>query len=142
MPQNPPEGYHTLTSQAVVDNARGMLDFVKEVFDGEVLEIHEEAGRIRHSEVMVGDSRLMVASTSDEFGMFPVMVNVYVDDVDATYARAIDRGAISLRTPEDQFYGDRTAGVLDDHGNQWWISTHIEDVSSEEMQRRIEEMAG
>lgn len=84
----------------------------------------------------------MVASTSEEFGAFPVMMNVYVEDVDATFERAIDHGATSLRPPEDQFYGDRTGGVLDSQGNQWWISTHIEDVSPEEMQRRIEETQG
>ena len=119
-----------------------MLDFVVDVFGGEVLDIYEEEGLIRHSEVRVGDSRLMVASANEEFGVFPVMMNIYVEDVDATYARAIAHGATSLRPPEDQFYGDRTGGVLDSQGNQWWISTHIEDVAPDEMQSRIEEMRG
>ncbi|HJQ77121.1 MAG TPA: VOC family protein [Acidimicrobiia bacterium] len=142
MPSNPPPGYHTLTSQAIVEDARATLAFVEDVFGGEVLDTFEEEGRIRHSEIKVGDSKLMVASTSEEFGAFPVMMNVYVEDVDATFERAIDHGATSLRPPEDQFYGDRTGGVLDSQGNQWWISTHIEDVSPEEMQRRIEETQG
>lgn len=142
MSSNPPQGYHTLTSQAVVEDARAMLDFVVDVFGGEVLDIYEEEGLIRHSEVRVGDSRLMVASANEEFGVFPVMMNIYVEDVDATYARAIAHGATSLRPPEDQFYGDRTGGVLDSQGNQWWISTHIEDVAPDEMQSRIEEMRG
>lgn len=142
MSSNPPQGYHTLTSQAVVEDARAMLDFVVDVFGGEVLDIYEEEGLIRHSEVRVGDSRLMVASANEEFGVFPVMMNIYVEDVDATYARAIAHGATSLRPPEDQFYGDRTGGVLDSQGNQWWISTHIEDVAPDEMQSRIEEMPG
>ncbi|HEU4895166.1 MAG TPA: VOC family protein, partial [Acidimicrobiia bacterium] len=68
--------------------------------------------------------------------------NVYVDDVDATFAKALERGATPLREPADQFYGDTTGGVLDDQGNQWWISTHIEDVSEEELRRRMEEMRG
>lgn len=142
MSSNPPQGYHTLTSQAVVEDARAMLDFVVDVFGGEVLDIYEEEGLIRHSEVKVGDSRLMVASANEEFGVFPVMMNIYVEDVDATYARAIAHGATSLRPPEDQFYGDRTGGVLDSQGNQWWISTHIEDVAPDEIQSRIEEMRG
>jgi PhnB protein len=70
------------------------------------------------------------------------MLNVYVDDVDAAFAKAIEHGATPLREPIDQFYGDRTGGVLDSQGNQWWISTHIEDVSEEEIRRRMEERGG
>jgi uncharacterized glyoxalase superfamily protein PhnB len=142
MTQNPPEGYHTITPQTVVEDARATLDFVEKVFGAKLLDVYEENGRIRHSEVEIGDSRLMVASTNEEFGIFPMMVSIYVDDVDATYAAAVDHGATGLREPGDQFYGDRTAGVLDSQGNQWWISTHIEDVSPEEMQRRMAELSG
>ena len=140
MPDNPPEGYHTLTPQVVVEDAPALLRFVEKVFDASVLDVYEVDGRIQHAEVMIGDSRLGLGSTNDEFGPFPFMTTVYVDDVDATYGRALDAGAQSLRPPADQFYGDRTAGVIDAHGIQWWITTHIEDVSPEEMQRRIEEM--
>jgi uncharacterized glyoxalase superfamily protein PhnB len=84
----------------------------------------------------------MIASASEEFGAFPLMVNLYVDDVDATFAKAIEHGATSLRDPADQFYGDRTGGVIDPQGNHWWISTHIEDVSEEEMRRRAAESVG
>lgn len=82
----------------------------------------------------------MIANASEAFPAFPLMANVYVDDADAVFAGAIELGATSLREPEDQFYGDRTGGVIDSQGNQWWISTHIEDVSEEEMQRRIAEL--
>jgi len=140
MPQNPPAGYHTVIPQTVVEDARATLDFIEEVFGGKVLEVFEEEGRIRHSEAEIGDSRVMVASTSDEFGPFPFMVSVYVDDVDDAFRRAVDKGARPLREPEDQFYGDRSGGVLDTQGNQWWISTHVEDVSAEEMQRRLAAM--
>lgn len=143
MPQNQPAGYHTVIPQTVVEDARATLAFVENVFGGKVLEVYEEdGGRVRHSEVEIGDSRVMIASTNDEFGPFPFLVTVYVDDVDATYARAVEHGATGLREPEDQFYGDRTAGVLDSQGNQWWVSTHIEDVSPEEMQRRMSELSG
>jgi uncharacterized glyoxalase superfamily protein PhnB len=142
MPQNPPAGYHTVIPQTVVEDARSTLDFIEKVFGGRVLEVFEEEGRIRHSEAEIGDSRVMVASTNDEFGPFPFMISVYVDDVDDAFQRAVDNGARPLREPEDQFYGDRSGGVLDTQGNQWWISTHIEDVSAEEMQRRLAAMSG
>jgi len=142
VPKNPPEGYHTLTPQIVVEDARETIEFVQNVFDADLREIYEDDGRIVHSEVMIGDSRLMIASASEEFGAFPLMVNLYVDDVDATFAKAIEHGATSLRDPADQFYGDRTGGVIDPQGNHWWISTHIEDVSEEEMRRRAAESVG
>lgn len=64
------------------------------------------------------------------------MLHVYVDDVDAVFESALARSAASLREPEDQFYGDRVAGVLDTQGNQWWFATRVEDLSPEEMDRR------
>jgi uncharacterized glyoxalase superfamily protein PhnB len=140
MPKNPPDGYQTVTPQTIVENARSTLDFVQRVFGGEIVELMEDGDRVIHSEVMIGDSKVMIASANEEFPVFPFLVTVYVDDADAIYAKAIEQGAASLREPEDQFYGDRTGGVLDDQGNQWWISTHIEDVSPEEMQRRMAAM--
>lgn len=142
MPRSRPEGYHSLTPQIIAADARETIDFVQKVFDAATDELYEENGRVAHAEVVIGDSKLMIASASDEFPVFPLMTNVYVEDVDATYARAISQGATSLRPPEDQFYGDRTGGVLDSQGNQWWISTHIEDVSDDELRRRMAEMNG
>lgn len=65
---------------------------------------------------------------------------MYVEDTDAVYAKALAAGAVSLMEPADQFYGDRNAGVKDPFGNNWWIGTHVEDVSAEEMQRRLDAM--
>ena len=138
MAENPPEGYHTVTPQLMVEDARETLDFIAAVFDAELLDVYESDGTINHAEATIGDSRVMVASASSEFPAVPAMLVVYVDDVDATYRRALEFGAVSLREPEDQFYGDRTGGVRDGQGNQWWISTHVEDVSPEEMHRRME----
>lgn len=142
MPHNPPDGYHTITPQTIVPDARVTIEFTKTVFDADVHGIYEKDGFIQHSEVQIGSSRMMIASASTDFPAFPAMMTVYVDDVDATFARAVASGAEPLREPEDQFYGDRTGGVLDNQGNQWWISTHIEDVSEEEMQRRMRETSG
>lgn len=142
MPQNPPEGYHTLTPQIMSDNARETLEFLKAVFDAEPLDLYEDGDRIVHSELRIGDSRIMLATASESFPAFPIMANVYVGDVDATFAKAVASGAKPLREPEDQFYGDRTGGVEDLQGNQWWIATHIEDVSDEEVRRRMAELSG
>ena len=140
MPNNPPEGYHTLTPQTIVDDAAETIAFLETVFDAAVEEVYENDGFIQHAQVRIGDSPLMLASSSESFGEFPVMMNVYVDDVDAVFARAVEHGATPLREPEDQFYGDRTGGVRDGQGNQWWISTRIEDVSEEEIRRRMAEL--
>jgi len=142
MPNNPPEGYHTLTPQTIVDDAAETIAFLETVFDAAVEEVYENDGFIQHAQVRIGDSPLMLASSSESFGEFPVMMNVYVDDVDAVFARAVEHGATPLREPEDQFYGDRTGGVRDGQGNQWWISTRIEDVSEEEIRRRMAELNG
>lgn len=130
----------SIIPQTMVTDARATLEFVQTVFDAEVSQLYEENDVVFHSEVVIGDSKLMIATASEQFPPFPLMTNVYVDDVDAAYARAIELGATSLRKPEDQFYGDRTGGVVDSEGNRWWISTHIEDVSDEEMRRRLAEM--
>ena len=142
MPQNPPERYHTITPQTIVDDAHETIAFLEDVFDADVEFLAENEGFVQHAELRIGDSVVMVAEASEDFPPFPLMVNIYVDDIDATFARAVERGATPLRQPEDQFYGDRTGGVRDGQGNQWWIATHVEDVSDEEIKRRMDAMSG
>ena len=132
----------TLTTQIIAEDARALLDFVQTVFDAEITHVYEDGDRIVHSELTIGNSKLFIASSTDEFGEFPAMLNVYVEDVDKVHALALEQGAINLRDPADQFYGDRTGGVRDTEGNQWWISTHVEDVPEDELQRRMAEYAG
>ena len=137
MPQNPPEGYRTITPQAIVADPDRMITFITDVLGGELVERHEHDGLVMHAEIRIGDSLLMMGGATDEFPPFPSMISVYVDDVDKTYELALEHGARSLREPQDQFYGDRSAGVVDTQGNTYWLATHIEDVSPEEMQRRM-----
>lgn len=132
----------TLIVQVVADDAPTLIDFVEQVFGATVEEKYETGSRVNHAQLSFGNSTLYVASSNADFAAFPAMLNVYAADVDATHALALEKGATNLRDPEDQFYGDRTGGVLDPHGNQWWISTKVEDVSPEELQRRMAEMAG
>jgi PhnB protein len=137
-----PDEYHSVTPYLAVDGAQELLDFVQKAFGAEVT-VHMPApdGKVGHAEVRIGDSIVMLAdaSTSDQGQAMPGMLHLYVEDCDATYRRALDAGAGSLREPADQFYGDRTGGVRDPVGNHWWIATHVEDVPPEEMGKRAEE---
>lgn len=143
MPVKPiPEGYHTVTPYLVVQGAAQLIDFLKQAFDAEeILRMTQPDGTIMHAEVKIGNSRVMMAEAQGEFTPMPAMLHLYVEDMDAVYRRALQAGATSLREPEDQFYGDRIGGVRDSFGNQWWIATHIEDVSAEEMARRAADQA-
>ncbi len=133
-----PEGYHSLTPIITVEGAPGLIEFLKQVFYAREEEVHKGPdGRVVHAELTIGDSILMLSDATREFPALTSMINVYVEDVDAAYKRALNAGASSLREPADQFYGDRIAGVKDAMGNQWWIATHVEDVSQEELERRM-----
>ncbi len=137
-----PEGYHSVTPYLLVDGADKLLEFVKQSFGAEeTVRMDGSKGKISHAEIRIGDSIVMLADASEsEHGLvMPAMINLYVEDVDKTYRRALEAGATSLREPTDQFYGDRNGGVRDPLGNLWWISTHIEDVQPEEMARRAQE---
>lgn len=137
MPQNPPDGYQTVTPYAVVDDPEAVIEFAGAVVGGKVRARSErDDGTVMHAEITIGDSLLMVGGATGESPPFPAMLHVYVDDVDAVFASALARSAISLREPEDQFYGDRLAGVIDEQGNQWWFATRVEERSAEEMDRR------
>ncbi|MBV8208272.1 MAG: VOC family protein, partial [Acidobacteria bacterium] len=89
--------------------------------------------------MQIGDSMLMMGCAGGAYPAMPAMVYVYVPDVDAAHARALAAGASEVRAPENQFYGDRSGGVTDQQGTQWWMGTHFEDVSNEEVERRARE---
>jgi uncharacterized glyoxalase superfamily protein PhnB len=94
-----------------------------------------------HAEVRIGDSVVMMGEPLEGFPPMPCMLSVYVDDVDETYRRAIAAGGKSLQEPADQFYGHRTARIEDPSGNRWAIATVLEELSEEEIQRRMAAMA-
>ena len=140
MDSHTPTNWGTVTPYLAVEGAQGMIDFLQTVFDAQVIEkIPGEGGQIMHSELKIGSSMIMLADACDKAPATRVALYVYVPNVDATYQKALGAGAASESEPKDQFYGDRSAGVIDKWDNRWWIATHIEDVSSEEMQRRMEE---
>jgi PhnB protein len=140
MPIKPiPEGYHTITPFLYINDAANLIDFLKSAFDATEKERHSLAdGKIVHAEIKIGDSIIMIGDAHGDMPAMPAMMYLYVEDCDAVYKQAIAAGGKSLREPTTEFYGDRSSGIADPSGNQWWIATHVEDVSEEEMQKRME----
>ncbi|MDA4128945.1 MAG: VOC family protein [Thaumarchaeota archaeon] len=137
-----PDGYHTLTPYLVVEDVPKLIDFLKKAFGAKELErTTRPDGTVRHAELRIGDSVVMMAEARGESKPMPCMLYVYTEDTNATYERAIKAGATSLMEPADQFYGDRNAGVKDPVGNSWWLATRMEDVSPNEIQRRSEALS-
>lgn len=132
-----PEGYHTVTPYLAVHGAAKLIDFLQRAFGATVIErLEQPGGAIAHAEVRIGDSIVMVGDAAREWKPMPAMLHMYVPDTDAAYRRAIAAGGTSIREPADQFYGDRSAAVQDACGNQWWLATRIENLTSEEIQKR------
>jgi uncharacterized glyoxalase superfamily protein PhnB len=124
----------------VVEGAERVMTFIIDVLDGtETVRMEGPDGHIAHAEIRVGDSFVMLADAPEPADVTSSMLHLYVPDSDATYARALEAGATSLREPQDEFYGDRMSGVRDSTGTAWYFATHVEDVSDEEMARRAEQ---
>lgn len=132
-----PEGMHTVTPYLVVDGANELIRFIEKSFNGKTTSIMKtKDGKVIHAGVQIGDSQVMVSDATDQYPAGSSRLYLYVDNVDETYRMAIDAKGISLREPTDEFYGDRSSGVKDAWGNEWWIATHVEDVDDEEMEKR------
>ena len=136
-----PEGYHTAVPYLIVNDADKLLTFLKTAFNGKVKEEHRTPdGKVMHADVIIGDSHIMLGQGNEKYRAMPGSILLYVPDCDALYNAALKAGAKSVQEVQNQFYGDRSGGVEDPTGNTWWISTHVEDVSPEELQRRMKSM--
>jgi PhnB protein len=133
-----PDGFHTVTPYLTVPGVATLIDFLQQAFDAQPLlsPMMRPDGSIGHAEVKIGDSVIMMGEPMGDMPPMPGSLYLYVQDTDAVYQRALQAGATSLMEPADQFYGDRSAGVKDPAGNQWWIATHKEDVPPAEMLKR------
>jgi uncharacterized glyoxalase superfamily protein PhnB len=108
----------------LVENATAYLPFLTDLFGAELLlKIDSDDGLVRHAQMRIGDSTLMIANATKGFGPNQSMLYIYVDDTDATYAKALSLGATSIMAPYDEEYGARSAGLLDPYGNTWWLAT-------------------
>ena len=146
-----PEGYRTITPYLVIKGAGEAIDFYVKAFGAvEVVRMPGPGGSVMHGEVRIGDSMLMLSDEFPDWGQLgPVSrggatgsVMLYVEDCDAAFLRAVDAGCTPKMPPTDEFWGDRFAKVADPFGHEWAIATHVEDVSPEEMQRRMAERFG
>ena len=146
-----PEGYHTVTAYLIISGAGGAIEFYKKALGAsEVMRLDDPSGRIHHAEIEIGDSRIMLADEHPELqalspktiGGSPVTMHVYVEDVDAAVERAVKAGAKLVRPVADQFYGDRTGGIEDPFGYRWYMATHKEDLTMDEIRRRAAAQRG
>jgi len=139
MPVKPiPEGFHTVVPYLTVDDAGALINFIEKAFDAKVTYCMKgEDGSVQHAEAKIGDSMIMIGQAREQWKSRPGMFVLYVPDCDAMYKKALSAGATVVRDMATQPYGDRSGGVQDSQGNQWWISTHVEDVAPEELERRM-----
>jgi uncharacterized glyoxalase superfamily protein PhnB len=122
-----PDGYQDVMPYMLVEGAEKFIDFMKEAFGAEELGRYAgDDGRIMHAAVRIGDTVIELSEGSGEYAPRQAALHIYVEDVDAVYAKALAAGATSLAEVEDKFYGERSGGVTDHSGNHWYIATRIE----------------
>jgi uncharacterized glyoxalase superfamily protein PhnB len=125
-----PEGFHSVTPYLVVQGADRLIDFLKQAFEArEIYCGRNPDGRISHAQFQIGDSMIELAEGNDQWKPMPCALHLYVPDADAVYHRAMAAGAATLMEPADQVYGDRSGGVTDLSGNQWFIATKKEKLA-------------
>ena len=144
MAVNPiPEGFHTVTPYLSTPDASALVAFLQRAFDARELQRHTMPnGRIINAQVQVGDSMVLIADGPPDRKPHPAVFYMYVADVDARYEQAVQAGGVSIEAPCDQFYGDRVGAVQDPAGNHWYIASHREDMSEEELVRRAAQKRG
>ncbi len=144
-----PAGYHSVTPYLIIKGAARALDFYQRAFGAtELMRIPGPGDAVMHAEILLGDSHIMLADECPQMnalspqtlGGSAVLLHLYVPDADAMFAQAIAAGATVEQPMENKFYGDRSGSVLDPFGHRWTLSTHVEDVSPEEIGRRLAAM--
>ena len=146
-----PEGYHSVTPYLILSGASEAIAFYEKALGAEeVLRLADPGGKVHHAEISVGGSRIMLADEHPEIqalspktvGGSPVSIHLYVEDVDRAVERAVAAGAKLVRPVADQFYGDRVGGIEDPFGYRWFIATHKEDLTMDEIRRRAAAQSG
>lgn len=144
MPVKPiPDGYNTLTPGCALKGCAKAIDVYRQVFGAEVVARFDAPdGSVAHCELQLGDSRVMMGEADGPVSPYNWHLMMYVPQCDAVFQRATAAGFTVKQPPTDQFYGDRSARVVDPFGNEWFISTHVEDVSEDELKRRMAKLYG
>jgi PhnB protein len=141
-----PDGYHSVTPYLFIKGAADAIDYYKNVFGAkERMRMPGPNGRVMHAELQIGDSVVMLADENLEIGAkspktlggTSSSLHIYFENVDNIAEKAVSSGAKLVRPVKDEFYGDRTGTIVDPFGHMWSIATHIEDVSPEEMKKRM-----
>jgi PhnB protein len=140
-----PDGYHSVTPYLIINGAADAIEFYKKAFGATELFRMDHEGKVGHAELKIGDSPIMLADESTEMGYkspttlggTPVSIMIYVDDVDTIFKQAIGAGGEQQKAVQDQFYGDRSGTLKDPFGHVWHVATHVEDVSPQEMEKRM-----
>lgn len=139
-----PEGHHSLTPASIVPNASEVIAFLEKAFGAKVIDRYEgPGGSVAHAEVLISGSVLMIGEAGPDLEAMPIAISYYVegdDTVDVVYQRALAAGATSLSPPQTELYGHRTATVKDAGGNRWSISAVVEQLTSDEMHRRMPDL--
>lgn len=141
-----PDGFHAVTPYLTVKNAAQAIDFYKRAFGArERVRMPTPDGKVAHAELQIADSILMLGEECPERGNVspetlegtPVGLALYVQNVDEAFNRAVDAGASVKEPVSDKFWGDRAGLLSDPFGHKWMLLTHVEDVSPEEMKKRM-----
>ncbi len=146
-----PKGYNSVTPYLIIKGAAQAIEYYKKIFGAtEIMRMPGPDGKIGHAELKIGDSTIMLADENPSMGLghtsaatigaSPVSLYLYIQDVDRVFDRAVAEGAKVLKPVQDQFYGDRSGFLQDPFGHLWGLATHVEDVSADEMQRRMKKV--
>lgn len=134
-----PDGFHSVTPFFMSKDVDGLTRFLEQAFDAKVTHsLKQKDNKTMHAQVLIGNSMILIGDSMGKDAQ-PMNIYIYTKDADAMYKKAVAAGGESIQQPADQFYGDRNGGIKDKFGNTWWVATHIEDVSDNEMQKRASE---
>lgn len=138
-----PTGFHTITPNIVTEQGDALIEFLQKAFGAEVrMRLTMPGGKLAHCELQIGDSRINIGESMEGWPPHPLLAQVFVEDSDAAFKRVLAAGAKELSPVTDMFFGTREGRAIDPFGNTWTVSTMKEELSGEEMQRRIDKMAG
>lgn len=136
-----PEGFHSITPYLHVEDAVNLVNFLVHAFEAKVRHTTTLAdGSLLNAHLLIGDSMIEISQVRGDFRAMPSALHLYVSDVDQVYQKAVEVGALAIAEPENRIYGDREAFVIDPAGNHWYLATRVENLSAEEINKRMNDL--